>query len=83
MNALNNNKEVIGVKKGNVWGTYLHGIFDNDKFRRYIINIMREQKKLDPLPAESSYNLDKEISKLSNVLRKSLAIDKIYKIMGL
>lgn len=80
---ITNKKDVIGVKKGYIWGTYLHGIFDNYKFRRYIINIIREQKKLKPLPAENSYNLDREISKLADVLRKSLAIDKIYKIMGL
>ena len=80
---LNNKKNVIGVKKNNIWGTYLHGIFDSDKFRRYIINTVRKQKKLKSLPAEKSLSLDREISKLASILRESLVIDKIYKIMGL
>ena len=80
---INNKKDAIGVKKGNIWGTYLHGIFDNDNFRRYIINNVREQKKLNPLGVRKSFSLDEEISKLAVVLRKSLDIDEIYKIMGL
>jgi cobyric acid synthase len=80
---LNNKNEVIGVKKGNIWGTYLHGIFDNNELRRHVINIVRGQKKLKPLPVVDSYNLDIEISKLADILRKSLDLKKIYKLMGL
>ena len=35
--------EVIGAagKDGRVWGTYLHGIFDADEFRRWFIDRLR------------------------------------------
>ena len=32
-----------GSINGNCWGTYIHGIFENDSFRRGIINSLREQ----------------------------------------
>ena len=35
---------------GNVAGTYLHGIFDNGSWRRHWLNMLRQRKKLTPLP---------------------------------
>ncbi|KPK01244.1 MAG: hypothetical protein AMK71_06305 [Nitrospira bacterium SG8_35_4] len=35
-----------GAAAGNVWGTYIHGIFDNDGFRRAFLNGIREMKGL-------------------------------------
>lgn len=35
-----------GSAKGNVWGTYLHGIFDNDGLRTDMLNSLRKQKGL-------------------------------------
>lgn len=40
-------REVLdGSAKGSVWGTYLHGIFDNDRFRRDLINSLRMKRGL-------------------------------------
>ncbi|MBF0473435.1 MAG: cobyric acid synthase [Nitrospirae bacterium] len=36
-----------GQFKDNVWGTYIHGIFDNDDLRRSLINSVREKRGLD------------------------------------
>ncbi len=38
------------VRDGSVWGCYLHGLFDNHRFRRLWLNQVRAQKGLDPLP---------------------------------
>ncbi|MHC4321758.1 MAG: cobyric acid synthase, partial [Planctomycetota bacterium] len=37
---------------GNVIGSYLHGIFDNDEFRLELINRLRESKGLSPMSPE-------------------------------
>jgi adenosylcobyric acid synthase len=37
-----------GSWKGDVWGTYIHGIFDNDSFRRRLINDLRGKRGLAP-----------------------------------
>ncbi|MCJ7782664.1 MAG: cobyric acid synthase, partial [Desulfobacterales bacterium] len=40
--------QIIGAeaRKGNVWGTYLHGIFDADEFRRWFIDRLRVRRNL-------------------------------------
>jgi adenosylcobyric acid synthase len=35
-----------GAAAGNVWGTYIHGIFDNDEFRRAFLNGIRRMNGL-------------------------------------
>ncbi|MEW6602497.1 MAG: cobyric acid synthase, partial [Nitrospirota bacterium] len=44
-----------GSSKGNVWGTYIHGIFDNDEFRTSLINSLREKKGLPLREAAVDY----------------------------
>ena len=36
-------------------GTYIHGVFDNDEFRRFIINQLRLRKGLDETPVVFHY----------------------------
>ena len=37
-----------GSAKGSVWGTYIHGIFDNDAFRHGLIDVLRVKRGLVP-----------------------------------
>ncbi|MCA9465324.1 MAG: cobyric acid synthase, partial [Nitrospira sp.] len=37
-----------------VWGTYLHGVFDQPGFRRRWLNRVRLRKRLPPLAVEVS-----------------------------
>ncbi|MBT6226934.1 MAG: cobyric acid synthase, partial [Candidatus Scalindua sp.] len=45
---------------GNVIGTYLHGIFDNNEFRLELINKLRKNKGLSTMLAEELNSVDKE-----------------------
>jgi adenosylcobyric acid synthase len=82
---LKKNDVVLGVSNetGNVWGTYLHGIFENDSFRRWLLNQVRIKKGLQPIENITVFNLNREIDLLAEVVRKHLNIDKIYKIIGI
>ncbi len=69
---------------GSIWGAYLHGIFDLDEFRRWFIDSLRIKKSLAPLGTSgASYNVDKSLDELAALVRESLDMDAIYKLMEL
>ncbi len=74
-----------GARKGNCWGTYLHGIFDNNEFRRSLLNGIRESKGLPAAAAVFDYAAMKEraIDNLADMVRKHLDIDFIMRSMEL
>ena len=65
---------------GNVIGSYLHGIFDNDEFRLELINRLRESKGLTPMQADELNTVDKETEydKLADWFREHIDMDFIY-----
>ena len=69
-------------ESGNVWGTYIHGLFDNASFMLAFLNHLRVKKSLPAKRHTETIDRDAEIDKLADSLRKSLDIDKIYKIIG-
>ena len=78
--------EIIGLSahNGRVWGTYLHGIFDNDAFRRWFIDSLRTQRGLAPVSRVlATYDLEAEQDRLAEIVRKNVDIEKIYRLMGL
>ena len=69
--------------KGAVLGTYIHGIFENDRFTSEILKIAGEKKGVEINKEIRDYKSYKEseFDKLAEIFRKNLDIDKIYKIM--
>lgn len=69
---------------GRIWGTYIHGVFDADGFRRWFIDSLRERKGLKPAGRVLSvYDIEPAIDRLADVVRKSVDIDALYRVMGL
>lgn len=70
---------------GNVSGVYMHGFFDTDGFRRWFLNSLRIRKGLAPYDGIRShgYLVEKELGRLSDIVRSSLDMGKIYGMMGL
>ena len=68
---------------GRIFGTYLHGLFDHDGFRRQFLNILRRQKGLRPLPVQRNRHLEKEraYDRLAETVRRSLDMEKLAAIM--
>ncbi len=77
-------EKLKGMIKGNIMGTYIHGIFDNSEFTNYLLNKIREQKGLDKIDKDFSFSeyKNREYDKLAQMLRDNINIKKIYEIMG-
>jgi len=70
--------------RGNIMGTYIHGIFDGTEFREYIVNILREKKGIKKKKSVSYENIrEEQLDNLAEIVRRSLDINKIYEIMKL
>lgn len=73
--------------KNNVYGTYIHGIFDSVEFSRNFINKIRKEKGLDDFSKDDikvySDFKNEEYNKLANLLKKNLDIEKIKDIIDL
>jgi len=66
---------------GTILGTYMHGIFHNDSFRQTLLNNLREYWGLGGGKGGSILNKDKEYDKLAELVRGSLDMPEIYRIM--
>lgn len=68
---------------GKVFGTYIHGIFENREFVREFINIVRKSKGLSPIEEIIDYKefKEREYDKLADIVRKSIDMKEVYKIM--
>ena len=71
------------ISAGNVLGTYVHGIFDNDDFRRKFLNAVRLKKNLEPLPATRNLRAErqKNYERLARIVRENLNMELLEKIM--
>ncbi|HHW58556.1 MAG TPA: cobyric acid synthase [Clostridia bacterium] len=86
---LHRNKEKVEVydgcvsEDGKVFGTYIHGIFENRNFTREFVNIVRKLKGLSPIEKIIDYREFKErqYDRLADVVRESVNINRIYEIM--
>jgi cobyric acid synthase CobQ/L-threonine-O-3-phosphate decarboxylase len=76
---------VLGVSAPDlpVWGTYLHGIFDADEYRRWFIDRLRVRRHLSAMgKVLAVYDLQEAFDRLAGVVRQSLNMDEIYRLLG-
>lgn len=85
------NRQSVRVEDGavspdqRVWGTYIHGVFDNSRFTRHFLNEVRQAKGLEPIAAEPvDYweHKDRQYDELARIVREHLDLKRIYAIMG-
>lgn len=70
---------------GRVFGTYLHGVFHNDAWRRSWLDGLRMTKGLEPLNVTfvSSSRKEEAFDRLAEQVRRHLRMDLIYDIAGI
>ncbi len=70
-------------EKGNIFGTYLHGIFDNLAWSEKLLNALRKRRGLPekhaPLPATYREHKEKEYDSLAVVVRENIDMERVYR----
>ncbi len=75
---------VCGYVCNRRWATYLHGIFDDDDFRRAWIDHVRADIGLVPQGRKlASCDLENALDRLADIVREHSDMTAIYKSMGL
>ena len=66
-----------------VMGTYIHGVFDNDEFRRFILNQLRLRKGLDETPVVFHYfeHKNNAYNRLADIVEEHLDMDYIMTLL--
>lgn len=70
---------------GTVWGTYLHGIFDNTKWTRQLLNQLRQAKGLAPLVDTSlplSAYKEEQYNRLAQVFTENIDMAELDRILA-
>lgn len=70
---------------GNVFGTHLHGLFDNQAFLEVLINTLRNKKGLAHLTQQQLPIISRQAKydHLAKIVREALDMEKIYGMMGI
>jgi len=73
-----------GSANGMIWGSYLHGIFDADPFRRWWLDRLRGRKgwQAEGL-IRACYDLEPALDRLADCVRNSLDMRAIYRLLRL
>ena len=81
--SITKDKNLKAIVKDNVFGTYIHGIFENSIVTDKILNIVREQKGLSKENSRESFEeyREKQFDKLADIIRKNIDMKKIYEIV--
>ncbi|CAG0907997.1 unnamed protein product [Cyprideis torosa] len=67
-----------------LWGSYLHGLFDSDTFRRWFIDKLRRKKGLAALGrVVAPYNLEMAFDTLADIVEESCDMKKIYTLLDI
>jgi cobyric acid synthase len=67
-----------------IWGTYLHGVFDADGFRRWFIDRLRSRRGLPSAgTAGAHYDIEAALDRLAAAVRESLNMKEIYRLLRL
>jgi adenosylcobyric acid synthase len=85
------NKNVLGLsnESGNVYGTYIHGIFDSTEFLNSLVETFREKFNKNLLITDENKNLsydeyrEKQYDELLKLMEENIDMKELDKILGL
>ncbi len=63
---------------GRTWGTYLHGLFDDDAVRHALLDDLRARRGLARRPRSAGVSIDAELDRLADHLQRHLDLERIW-----
>ena len=67
-----------------IFTTYLHGIFDDDRFRRQFLNRIRRDRGMEELSdVTAHYGTEEALNRLADHVRSRIDLNAVYARMGL
>jgi adenosylcobyric acid synthase len=77
-------RDIDGVASvnGQVWGTYLHGLFDAPGFRRRTLNRLRERRGWQALEASTYSRHEKTLGLLELLVREHVNLPLLQQILA-
>ena len=73
-----------GVCEGNIYGTYIHGVFDREGVAAAVVKALAEKKGITLSGGDASGHRkfkEKEYDRLAALLRENLDMDRIYSML--
>jgi adenosylcobyric acid synthase len=74
-------REGMDLEGGRLFGTSVHGIFDQGAFRRYWLNRLRGQKGWSALPETQHASLDDRLDRLADLVERHLDLSMIDRMI--
>lgn len=73
-----------GIANGNIWGSYIHGIFDGSEAAAGLVNCLLKAKGLtaDAATMDWADYQEQQYNKLADGLRAALNMEEIYRILN-
>ena len=71
----------------NIFGTYVHGVFDTEEMQTAVRNFLAKQKGVRPDEYESGVTFsmakykEEQYDKMAKIIRENLDMDMIYRIL--
>jgi adenosylcobyric acid synthase len=66
---------------GRVWGTYLHGFFDNAIIRQSLLARLRQRRGMVTIADAAGHDLDAELDRLADHLQAHLDVERIFALL--
>ena len=67
---------------GRVWGTYLHGFFDNAAIRQPLLSRLRQRRGLGAMADAAGADLESELDRLADHLQAHLDVERILALLA-
>jgi cobyric acid synthase CobQ len=80
-NMLEQKEEGVSIQGGRVFGTYLHGLFDQAEFRRWWVNRLRASKGWEALPEAQVMSLDARLDRLAGMVEQHLSMPMVDRLL--